>query len=464
MKDKIPDMHPVILSNYLHPQPGSLHREGHSRHLSPPRSRGFRTPSPTSSPEPYAHPSLLRLLGEKRGGELARTPSPLSSPGSDPGVHGDRLGLPQSSSSPLVQHPHQPHPASRRLPVTPDMLPRLDWSRLVPPHAPVSPHHPHHGYKLSMMPHGLDPVRLMEAHRQASLAAAFHPRYTTDQPHLGLLPSPLPIPTHADLYKMTGYPAMHHHKATGLGEARLDLARSPPRGGVSLKRPREQGHTRDDDRGQHHRAFSSADRQHIDNPHDDNDSDQPDLSPRSEAENIPLDLAPARRQHPSGMTSEPEEEDPEAKRSRLMPPRFQCESCGKSYATFNGLSKHKEFHCTSHIKKQFACKHCEKTYTSMGALKMHVRTHTLPCKCQMCGKAFSRPWLLQGHIRTHTGEKPFQCPHCARAFADRSNLRAHLQTHSDVKKYNCSACAKTFSRMSLLLKHQDNSCLAMVRS
>ncbi|XP_076449236.1 uncharacterized protein LOC143285716 [Babylonia areolata] len=142
-------------------------------------------------------------------------------------------------------------------------------------------------------------------------------------------------------------------------------------------------------------------------------------------------------------------------------PRYNCDACGKSYSTFGGLSKHKQFHCAAQIKKDFRCKFCDKSYSSLGALKMHIRTHTLPCKCTVCGKAFSRPWLLQGHLRTHTGEKPFSCPHCARAFADRSNLRAHLQTHSDVKKYSCRHCSKTFSRMSLLAKHQESSCLGL---
>ena len=192
-------------------------------------------------------------------------------------------------------------------------------------------------------------------------------------------------------------------------------------------------------------------------PHTEFPSDAPHLSPVSEhgvspsdIENLPLNLAMSS----PGL---------ELKKNRPMPPRFQCDACKKSYSTFNGLSKHKEFHCTSHIKKEFTCQHCDKTYTSMGALKMHIRTHTLPCKCHICGKAFSRPWLLQGHVRTHTGEKPFQCTHCGRSFADRSNLRAHLQTHSDVKKYSCKNCAKTFSRMSLLVKHQENSCAGCLR-
>lgn len=143
-------------------------------------------------------------------------------------------------------------------------------------------------------------------------------------------------------------------------------------------------------------------------------------------------------------------------------PRYQCSDCSKSYSTYSGLTKHKQFHCqaspNNQAPKSFKCQFCDKTYTSVGALKMHIRTHTKPCKCHLCGKAFSRPWLLQGHIRTHTGDKPFSCNYCHRAFADKSNLRAHLQTHSDVKKYSCSTCSKTFSRMSLLTKHTESGC------
>lgn len=163
---------------------------------------------------------------------------------------------------------------------------------------------------------------------------------------------------------------------------------------------------------------------------------------------------------PNSSTTSPPPNAEDLTEKRRQGVRHQCPDCGKSYSTFSGLSKHRQFHCAAAEgpRKQFSCKYCEKVYVSLGALKMHIRTHTLPCKCTMCGKAFSRPWLLQGHIRTHTGEKPFSCTYCNRAFADRSNLRAHLQTHSDVKKYSCSSCSKTFSRMSLLTKHAEGGC------
>ena len=186
----------------------------------------------------------------------------------------------------------------------------------------------------------------------------------------------------------------------------------------------------------------------------------PNIAPAPNSNGTVLVLSQPEVSPPTPLPPNPPTKKQDNDSKRPQPPRFQCPDCSRSYSTFSGLSKHRQFHCSSQLQRQFACKYCDKEYSSLGALKMHIRTHTLPCKCGICGKAFSRPWLLQGHLRTHTGEKPFTCGHCSRAFADRSNLRAHLQTHSHVKKYRCSLCVKTFSRISLLHKHQNNGCPA----
>ena len=98
-------------------------------------------------------------------------------------------------------------------------------------------------------------------------------------------------------------------------------------------------------------------------------------------------------------------------------PRYHCEACRKSYATFSGLSKHKQFHCESHVKKEFSCKFCEKTYNSLGALKMHIRTHTLPCKCHHMRQGVLAPVAACKVTFAPTQERSrSRVTYCGRAF------------------------------------------------
>ena len=67
-------------------------------------------------------------------------------------------------------------------------------------------------------------------------------------------------------------------------------------------------------------------------------------------------------------------------------------------------------------------------------------------------------------VSVSSGEKPFRCHICDKAFADKSNLRAHIQTHSNTKPFVCIRCNKAFALKSYLYKHEESSCMRLIKT
>ena len=74
--------------------------------------------------------------------------------------------------------------------------------------------------------------------------------------------------------------------------------------------------------------------------------------------------------------------------------------------------------------------------------------------CETCGKSLLSKQGLMRHIRTHTGEKPYKCDLCPQRFASLSNFRDHRRIHF-APSLECIICKKKFTGSSNLRVHRQ---------
>ncbi|UYM14374.1 C2H2-type zinc finger protein [Endozoicomonas euniceicola] len=167
--------------------------------------------------------------------------------------------------------------------------------------------------------------------------------------------------------------------------------------------------------------------------------------------------------------------------ARAKNKKHVCDVCGKKFAHFGNLVRHKRTHtgekphecdlcqkrfaCSSNFvrhrrthtgDKPYKCDVCPKRFAASGDLTIHRRHHTgeRPYECDVCQKRFTDSGNLAKHRRYHTGDKPYECDKCQKRFAHSGNLARHKRTHTGEKPYECDVCQKRFSRLEHLARHK----------
>ncbi|UYM14386.1 C2H2-type zinc finger protein [Endozoicomonas euniceicola] len=139
--------------------------------------------------------------------------------------------------------------------------------------------------------------------------------------------------------------------------------------------------------------------------------------------------------------------------ARAKNKKHVCDVCGKKFAHFGNLVRHKRTHTG---EKLYECDVCQKRFARSGHLARHNRIHTgeKPYECNVCGREFANSGNLVKHKRIHTGEKPYECDVCQKGFADFGNLAAHRLIHTGKKPHECDVCQKKFNLFHHFIAHK----------
>jgi KRAB domain-containing zinc finger protein len=145
----------------------------------------------------------------------------------------------------------------------------------------------------------------------------------------------------------------------------------------------------------------------------------------------------------------------------LVDKKFQCDVCGKCYASKGKVREHMRWHSDL---RPFKCDvtGCIYSGQTKSALRNHVRNmHN--CKystCCYCGREYKNDFLYARHLQKHLTDTPgvFKCLHtgCKQTFTEVEELRKHVNqkdSHDIVKQFACGVCGQINSSKTLLENH-----------
>lgn len=160
-------------------------------------------------------------------------------------------------------------------------------------------------------------------------------------------------------------------------------------------------------------------------------------------------------------------------------PGFTCTGCQKSFATANGLNRHKKEACEGSTREKFEnvldlerraaqqaqpgeefFKYCDPNPENpCYCCGEDITTaHTGHIRCKFCPKSFKAYEYMERHLASvHAEDDTFACPQCNAKCSSAKILNDHLLTHSEGKPFSCMRCSKDFTRKYHLERHLNHS-------
>ena len=138
---------------------------------------------------------------------------------------------------------------------------------------------------------------------------------------------------------------------------------------------------------------------------------------------------------------------------------FECDKCGKCFASLDSASKHKLNLCTAPVL--YKCSLCDLIFETKDLLEAHE-----PCniegqvefRCEPCGETFSVKAVFEEHLRSHEMQiiDPHICATCGIKLSSMAEYEEHVKTH-DYDIYKCHCCKETYNLLEDLEMHYQMS-------
>ncbi|XP_055682176.1 zinc finger protein 33B-like [Lutzomyia longipalpis] len=134
--------------------------------------------------------------------------------------------------------------------------------------------------------------------------------------------------------------------------------------------------------------------------------------------------------------------------------RYSCLQCNKKFSHWISRRTHMY---RDHYKKFYCmCPQCGHGFYSQSRLNIHIATKhgNLVFQCETCGKTFASKRTLAHHLITHGESK--KCKDCGKILKNYNTLKHHMRGHLKERNYICPVCSNKFTCNHALKSHVRN--------